>query len=157
MTTGPPIARPITFAVRGASARTISSKKIACSISVAPRPPYSFGHEIPAHPLSCSVRCQLRANSNDSSSSPLGGLPGWFFSSHPRTSSRNAVSLGLSVRSIRPPLPGPAALDPLDQRACPKAAATAHRDQPDFLVGSLQLVQQRRDQARAARAERVAE
>ena len=31
----------------GALARTISSLKIACSISVAPRPPYSLGHETP--------------------------------------------------------------------------------------------------------------
>ena len=35
---------------RGALARAISSLKIACSISVAPRPPYSFGHETPAQP-----------------------------------------------------------------------------------------------------------
>ena len=36
------------MAVIGALARAISSLKSACSISVAPRPPYSFGHESPA-------------------------------------------------------------------------------------------------------------
>src|SRR3954465_13692890 len=48
ITTGPPIARPSTFALAGAFARAISSLKIAFSISVAPRPPYSFGQDRPA-------------------------------------------------------------------------------------------------------------
>ena len=48
ITTGPPITRPSTLAVIGARARTSSSLKIACSISVAPRPPYSSGHDSPA-------------------------------------------------------------------------------------------------------------
>src|SRR5215203_6395322 len=46
MTTGPPITRPSTLAGEGALERAISSLKIACSISAAPRPPYSLGHEI---------------------------------------------------------------------------------------------------------------
>jgi hypothetical protein len=39
---------PSTLAGLGAFARAISSPKSACSTSVAPRPPYSFGHEKPA-------------------------------------------------------------------------------------------------------------
>src|SRR5436190_21025740 len=50
ITTGPPITNPSTLAGDGAFARDISSEKIDCSISVAPRPPNSFGQEIPAHP-----------------------------------------------------------------------------------------------------------
>src|SRR5947209_16505711 len=83
--------------------RAISSLKIACSISVAPRPPYSFGHDRPVQPPSCSLRCQPRANSNQSSS-PRGGLPGLFASSQPRSSSRNACSEGESVRSKARPM-----------------------------------------------------
>src|SRR3954454_15733539 len=45
ITTAPPITSPRTFAGAGALARASSSLKIACSISVAPRPPYSFGHD----------------------------------------------------------------------------------------------------------------
>src|SRR3954451_5555338 len=48
ITTGPPITSPSTLATPGAFWRAISSLKIACSISVAPRPPYSFGHDRPA-------------------------------------------------------------------------------------------------------------
>ena len=63
ITTGPPITRPRTFAGRGALARASSSPKIDCSISVAPRPPYSFGHETPAQPAAWSLRCHSRSNS----------------------------------------------------------------------------------------------
>ena len=48
ITTGPPITRPSTFAGEGARTRAISSPNTACSTSVAPRPPYSFGQERPA-------------------------------------------------------------------------------------------------------------
>src|SRR3954471_17351320 len=41
--TGPPVTRPSTLAGKGTLARAISSLKIACSISDAPRPPYSLG------------------------------------------------------------------------------------------------------------------
>ena len=98
MITGPPITRPSTFAGEGASARAISLEKIACSIRVAPRPPNSFGHEIPAQPPSCICRCQSRRNAN-AASSPCGSGPGWFASSQARTSSRNAVSDSFRVRS----------------------------------------------------------
>ena len=48
ITTGPPMTMPSTFAGWGARARAISSPNSACSTSVAPRPPYSLGHEKPA-------------------------------------------------------------------------------------------------------------
>src|SRR5436190_23379891 len=48
-------------------------------------------------------------------------------------------------------------LDALDQGAGPGAAGGAHRDEPDLLVGALELVQQRRDQPCAARPERMPE
>src|SRR3954454_3548100 len=98
ITTGPPITRPSTFAGEGAFARTISSPKIACSMSVAPRPPYSLGHDSPAQPASCSLRCHSRRNSNPSSS-PGGSSPGWFSSTQARSSSRKACSFGERVRS----------------------------------------------------------
>ena len=68
MTVGPPIVSPSTLAICGARARAISSKKIACSICVAPAPPYSVGHVRPAQPRSLSLRCQSRRNSKDASS-----------------------------------------------------------------------------------------
>src|SRR3954468_13579691 len=147
---------PRTFAGAGALARASSSLKIACSISVAPRPPYSFGHDRPAQPPSWSWPCQRRRHSKPSPSSS-GGLPGWFASSHARNSSRKASSLGLSVRSMRPPSSLSRGLDPLDQRAGAETAATAHRHEADLLVGALELVQERRDQPRPGGAERMAE
>src|SRR5437764_15231498 len=49
------------------------------------------------------------------------------------------------------------ASDALDQRAGAEPAAAAHRHEPDLLVRALELVQERRDEPRAGRAERVAE
>src|SRR6185437_2532678 len=92
------MASPSTLATDGVRARTISSLKIACSTSVAPRPPYSVGHETPAHPASCSLRCQARRNSN-AASSPAGSRPGLLSASQARSSSRKASSAGESVRS----------------------------------------------------------
>ena len=100
ITTGPPITSPSTFAGRGAFARASSSPKIDCSIRVAPRPPYSFGHETPAQPAAWSLRCHSRSNSYCAWSPALGAGPGWFSSSQARNSSRNACSSGVSVRSI---------------------------------------------------------
>src|SRR3954453_20058 len=99
ITTGPPMIRPSTLAADGARARTSSSLKSACSISVAPRPPYSLGHDSPAYPFSCSLRCQSPRNLK-ASTSPGGSGPGWFSASQLRRSSRNASSFGDSVRSI---------------------------------------------------------
>ena len=48
ITTGPPMTMPSTLAGEGALARAISSPNRACSIMVAPRPPYSLGQENPA-------------------------------------------------------------------------------------------------------------
>ena len=42
----------------GAPAFSVSSRKISSSDGVAPRPPYSFGHEMPAYPASNRRRCQ---------------------------------------------------------------------------------------------------
>src|SRR5437868_2471457 len=100
MTTGPPIARPRTLAGLGASWRLASAAKIACSIIVAPRPPYSFGQEIPAQPAACSFSCHSRRKAITSSSPASGSGPGWFSCSQVRTSSRNSSSDGDSVRSI---------------------------------------------------------
>ena len=46
------------MAIGGAPASAISCQKITGSIRLAPRPPYSLGHEMPAQPPSYSVRCQ---------------------------------------------------------------------------------------------------
>ena len=58
MRVGPTRERPIVPMRCGALARASSSWKMACCISVAPRPPYCRGQEMPAHPPSKSVRCQ---------------------------------------------------------------------------------------------------
>src|SRR2546423_1512319 len=97
-TTGRPITRPSTFAGEGAPARAISSLNIACSISVAPRPPYSFGHDRPVQPPPCNFFCHWHWNSK-ASSSRRGAGPGLFPSSQPRSSSLNACSEGERERS----------------------------------------------------------
>src|SRR5919108_3916818 len=99
ITVGPPIASPSTLAIDGAPARAISSKKIACSTSVAPAPPYSVGHVSPAQPRSLSARCQARRNSK-SSASESGSRPGWLASIQLRAESRNSRSAGDRLRSI---------------------------------------------------------
>ena len=102
------MASPSTLAIWGASARTISSVKIACSTSVAPRPPYSLGQETPAQPASYSFFCQATRNSKPSSSL-CGSSPGALASSHERSSSRKASSDDESVRSTaRESYPQPA-------------------------------------------------
>jgi len=47
--------------ISGAPARAYSSYQITCSIKLAPRPPYSRGHETPAQPPSNMRRCQARS------------------------------------------------------------------------------------------------
>ena len=74
--------------------RAASPTKIACSIIVAPRPPYSFGQEMPAQPASCSLCCHSRRKAITSSRPASGSGPGWFSSSQARTSSRNSCSDG---------------------------------------------------------------
>src|ERR1700742_406222 len=154
MTTGPPIASPSTFAGLGASWAAASPVKIACSIIVAPRPPNSFGQELPAHPAACSLRCQSPRKAMTSSRKPSGSGPGLLARSQVATSSRNPSSDGDSVKSIeRRPYPSS---DPLDQGARPQPAAATHRQQPHLLVGALHLVQQRGQQAGAGAPERMA-
>ena len=100
MTVGPPIVRPSTLAICGARERANSSNRIACSIWVAPAPPYSVGQVRPAQPRSLSLRCHSRRNWNDASS-PSGSSPGWFSAIQARSVSRNSSSAGESVRSTR--------------------------------------------------------
>ena len=69
MRVGPTIISPSRLAISGASARAISSEKTACSISVAPRPPYSSGQWTPAQPASYILRCQARRYWNAASGS----------------------------------------------------------------------------------------
>src|SRR6187549_4042692 len=157
MTTGPPIARPSTLAGLGASRREASLTKIACSIIVAPRPPYSFGQEIPAQPASWSFSCHSRRKAITSSRPLSGSGPGWFSSSQVRTSSRNSCSDGERLRSTRRGYSLLSGSDPLDQGAGAETAAAAHRHQAHLLVGALHLVEQGGDQPGAGRAERVPE
>src|SRR3984885_4024873 len=99
ITVGPPMASARTLATDGVRARTTSSLKMACSTSVAPRPPYSLGQETPAHPAWFSFRCQSRRNSN-AASSPAGSRPGLLASSQLRSSSRKVSSAGERDRSM---------------------------------------------------------
>src|SRR3954447_15584707 len=98
---GPPMTMPRTLAGSGRRARPSSSKKIADSVIVAPRPPYSRGQCTPAQPPSLSWRCQSRDHANcAASSSSTGRGPGSWLSSQARSSSRNALSVSEKVRSM---------------------------------------------------------
>src|SRR5579864_7542707 len=104
MIVGPINPSPSEFAIGGASTRAISSQNSDCSISVAPRPPYSLGQETAAHPPSYNFRCQARRYGNDSSSGFSRHSPqslGTFASSQLLSSSRNFVSSGVTFRSIQ--------------------------------------------------------
>src|SRR5436190_17087464 len=98
MIVGPTSESPMTPMSCGASASASSSWKTACCISVAPRPPYCFGHEIPAHPPSKSVRCQRFSSSTVFASNT-------FSCSHARNSSRKLCSSGVRLRSMSVLLP----------------------------------------------------
>ena len=82
----------------GARARKHSSSKITCSISEAPRPPYSSGHEMPTQPASYIFFCHATRRSNVSRSgatrSSCGSSTrrsvGRFAASHSRISRRKA-------------------------------------------------------------------
>src|SRR5688572_30806750 len=87
-----------------------SSAKIASSIGLPPRPPKTFGHEMPAHPPSCSCPCHQRHRFVYSSPSmspekwPAEKSPGAPFgtalaASHSRASARNVASSGVSSKS----------------------------------------------------------
>src|SRR5579864_455811 len=104
MIVGPINPSPSEFAIGGASTRAISSQNSDCSISVAPRPPYSLGQDTAAHPPSYNFRCQARRYGNDSSNGfsrhSLQSL-GTFASSQVLSSSRNLVSSAVRFRSIQ--------------------------------------------------------
>src|SRR5215216_6198344 len=160
ITVGPPIASPSTLAIDGAPARATSSKKIACSTSVAPAPPYSVGQLRPAQPRSLSCLCQARRNSN-ASRSLSGSGPGWLASSQPRTSSRNSRSAGDSVRSMdagRYRL-GAAGAPRGERHAAENQHQAADRGDGDRLVAEERSVEQGdaggevADERRAARAD----
>jgi len=84
------------FASGGAPALAISCVKITCSITVAPRPPYSFGQATPAHPLSytrfCHWRRKAKRSSMESRSRRSSQSRGTCAATHARRSSRNTVS-----------------------------------------------------------------
>src|SRR5947208_2216355 len=69
------------------------------------------------------------------------------------TTERGRIRRRLSTSSASTPR---RALHALDQRARAEAAAAAHGHEAELLVGALELVQQRGDEPRAGRAERVA-
>src|SRR5882757_9137551 len=111
MMVGPMSPRPREFAIGGASTRDISSQKMDCCIKLAPRPPYSFGHDTAAHPLSYSFRCQAFKYVKDSSigfSRHSLQSFGTLASSHERSSSRNCFSSEVRFKSIQktPSQPG---------------------------------------------------
>src|SRR5260370_5977112 len=103
MMVGPMSPRPREFAIGGASTRDISSQKMDWCIKLAPRPPYSFGHDTAAHPPSYSFRCQAFKYGKDSSMGfsrhSLQSF-GTFASSHERSSSRNCFSSAVRFKYI---------------------------------------------------------
>src|SRR5260370_10600809 len=108
MMTGPPMPSPITLMGPGARASIISWPKMTCSISVAPRPPYSLGQLSPMYPASYSARCHPTRRSSHvaevASSLSLSAQAGRFARSQARTSSRKARSAGVRSKSMRLPL-----------------------------------------------------
>ena len=102
MSVGPPWFSP-TKSVEGscAPARANSSYQMSCSIRAAPRPPYSFGQEMPAQPASNMRRCQARSKARRPAMSfSTGGSLGLFASIQARAAARNFSSSGLKVISI---------------------------------------------------------
>src|SRR5258708_20162924 len=102
MMVGPMSPRPMEFAIGGASTRDISSQKMDCCIKLAPRPPYSFGHDTAAHPPSYSFRCQAFKYVKDSSigfSRHSLQSFGTLASSHDRSSSQNSFSSAAQLNS----------------------------------------------------------
>ena len=59
MIVGPAIAIPTANTPAATSKRDCSSLKMRCCQPAPPRPPNSFGHAMPAHPASYSVRCHV--------------------------------------------------------------------------------------------------
>src|SRR5947209_6641254 len=90
---------PITLRGTGTRARVVSSAYTSCSSTVAPRPPYSCGHETAAQPASAIVAFQARSVSNVSSSLPRrrpAATTSWvrFAANHARNSLRTGSTSG---------------------------------------------------------------
>src|SRR5712692_6745330 len=108
MIVGPTRFRPMAAGNTGARAAAYSSSQITRSIRLAPRPPYSFGHEIPTQPGAYIVFCHARrrsyvsrsdgTRSSAASSRHISG--GRFVSSQPRNSLRKASWAGVYSKSI---------------------------------------------------------
>ena len=108
---GPAMPIPAVNTSGGVRTRASSCRKIVLCIEVPPRPPYSTGHVMQAHPASALRACQARDRSISSGSSNSemadGASPGASGSasatSHARASARNAASSGVSSRSNAQP------------------------------------------------------
>src|SRR5438034_6352698 len=108
MIVGPTRFRPMAAGSTGARAAAYSSSQITRSIRLAPRPPYSFGHEMPIQPAACIVFCHARrrsyvarsdgTRSSAASSRHISG--GRFASSQPRNALRNSSCAGVYSKSI---------------------------------------------------------
>jgi hypothetical protein len=73
MIVGPAMLIPTANVAPKAPTRAVSSAKIAASLAVPPRPPYSIGQPGAAQPPSNSVRCHLRHFSSSTAQS----APAW--------------------------------------------------------------------------------
>jgi hypothetical protein len=98
MSTDPTMFTATASRISGARARAISSVKMICSFSDAPRPPCSRGHWMPTHPPDASSRCQARWKTRRSDSSSGGAVRGRCAASHSRSVVRKASSSGVYRR-----------------------------------------------------------
>src|SRR4051794_20325392 len=126
-------------AVRGCGGGAAELPQPAASAAIAASPPAAGARA--AMPLQRDAR---RGGAPAPAAAPGRGWPG----RRPRRPGRGRPRAG-DVRSV--------ASDALDERGGAKPAAAAHRHEAELLVLVLELVQQRREQARAGRAERMAE
>src|SRR5688572_14490996 len=127
MIVGPSMPWPIPNMFGGTSNFDSSWLKITFWMLDAPRPPNSTGHVMHAHFASAFLACHALARSSrpisfaSASSRPARDLPGArslaFFSSHARTSARNAASSGVSLKSM-------SGLQSIDQAVAPLARGT---------------------------------
>ena len=86
---------PRTLTRSGAPANRYSSSKMACSTTLAPRPPYSTGHRIAPYPALPSSRSHSRCASKPSRVPADGSDCGAFAASHEPTPWRNASCSGV--------------------------------------------------------------
>src|SRR5580765_4201251 len=110
MIVGPAMLMPTANVAPNAPTRAVSSAKIAASLAVPPRPPYSTGQVMHAQPSSPRNCCHTLATATQSS--PSSGVKPWNratsrttpgCASHSQTSERKAASSGLSSKSIVEP------------------------------------------------------